>query len=96
MDNNEILLRGFKITVRSLADKNAEPGAISIIPEQFAEKISDFIKTRLLTNDEINVRLSIEKWDETFELQESSFNIRLDLPAKNTYEYARNYWIETK
>jgi len=93
--NNDIALPGFTITIKPVTEKNAKPGEMPIAPDQFASKISDFIKSRLLTNNnDIKVRLSIESWDETFDLEESIYDIHLDSPTNHTNNYTRNYWIE--
>jgi len=94
MENNNIELPGFTITVRSEPAKSAGHGAVLIHPDEFAGKIADFIQSHIRTNRDTTVRLNIASWNETFDVEESVYDIHADAPTINTIDKARNYWIE--
>ena len=60
MENNNIELPGFKITVSSVAGKNADRGAIPILSGQLGAKITEFLDSKLALHGALTVRLSIE------------------------------------
>ncbi|TWR26337.1 hypothetical protein FPZ43_14320 [Mucilaginibacter pallidiroseus] len=93
---NSIELPGFKITVASVAANNTDPGAIPILAGQLALKIKDFFETRLAHYGAVTIRLSIENWDEIFEVEETTFDVHCSGSNVTSDQYPRNYWIETQ
>jgi len=95
MENNNIELPGFKITVASVAGKNEDRDAIPILPGQLAAKITEFFDSKFALHGAVTVRLSIENWNEIFEVKETTFDVLCTGSNEQTDQYPRNYWIET-
>jgi hypothetical protein len=96
MENNNIEFPGFKITVASIAGKDAERAKTPILPNQLAARINGFINSKIALYGTVTVRLSIEDWDEVFEVEETFFDIYHAGSTEPVNQNPRNYWIETK
>jgi hypothetical protein len=87
---------GFKISIKSqTAEEHIAGSTEPFTAKELGAQIAKFIESMLAPGQELNIAMSIEKWDDIFVLEESFYRVS---PLKNgggENDYRRNYWIET-
>lgn len=93
MSNNDKTTKGFTIKLERIPDKVKNVTSVAVCPKQMGEQIASLIESQLNAGEQINLKLSVENWDETYKKEEFLLEINSSAGSTASKDYTTNYWI---
>ncbi|GAA4323853.1 hypothetical protein GCM10023149_25070 [Mucilaginibacter gynuensis] len=94
MSTNQVIPNGFIITISKVAEKEKEIAPMPVSARQLGEHIVSFIESRIPDTAQLNVKLNLESWDETYDNEEFMLQFEKSAGTVGDKDFSTNYWIE--